>query len=238
MTFSLKFGLAGCGFQLDTDSRRIYDFWAAYAGAFDAAGAADFTYLARTKGGFFFARKGEPPMETDNEGRLIEWVEKTFLFDLAETLTGQGWRMLHAAGLADGDAADVYLGQSGVGKSTWCVRQIQAGRTYLSDELVAVKEGRVMALPRPVCFVNRETRALSYPLPEDGFTRISYHFGADYEYEGFCPPPERTARAGQIFTWRTTSLLERDPGRDTTARLLEGAELRARLALSTFREYR
>ncbi len=234
---SLYFGFSRCGFELRTDSRRVYDFWAAYTSAFNMADAADIVYTAQTQPGCSFWRDADKPIKIVNEDRLIATVEKAFLGDLTKNLSDRRWRVMHAAALAEGDAADVYLGQSDAGKSTWCVHQIKAGRTYLSDELVAVKDELVMALPRPICFRNLDTQDLSYPDPADGFMRISYVANGDYEYEGYCPPLTSVAPAGKTFSWRSTYLLEREPGETTRARLLAGPELRARLALSTFRQY-
>jgi hypothetical protein len=65
----------------------------------------------------------------------------------------RGHAVLHAAVMARRDRAVIFMGPSGAGKSVLALTLCDRGWTYLSDEFAPLDtHGRVVAVPRPVCF--------------------------------------------------------------------------------------
>ncbi len=74
-------------------------------------------------------------------------VESVLKLMLAEALLPRGGVLVHGVGLSTGPCAAVLLGESGAGKSTLGALGAEHGLTLLSDELVALLDGRAWATP-------------------------------------------------------------------------------------------
>jgi hypothetical protein len=79
---------------------------------------------------------------TSEEGDRFPGIFENLLRVLvAYRLVAAGGALLHAAGVADGRGAVLFLGASGAGKSTLSGLSAQAGKTVLSDDLNAALPG-------------------------------------------------------------------------------------------------
>ena len=77
--------------------------------------------------------------------------ENFFRLVVAYNLTMQGALLVHAAAVANGMLADVFIGRSGYGKSTISRLGLKAGGTVLSDDMVAlgIVDNRLQVRPLP-----------------------------------------------------------------------------------------
>ena len=107
--------------------------------------------------------------------RLPGIVENVLRVLVAYRLADQGGALLHAAGVADGgDGVHVFIGHSGAGKTTLARLSQKAGKTVLSDDLVAIswREGSPIAEPLPFAGDLRPAAPLPAALPVRGLYRL------------------------------------------------------------------
>jgi len=126
---------------------------------------------------------------SDDVGEILASFEVN-LYQHAISLITPHYCSIHAAAVAIGDAAAIFAGASGAGKSSLCTAALLGGARYLSDEFALLDErGNITPFPRPLQWESEEhpafTRqqmlasgafgetAYSFPLPTGG--RLQSH---------------------------------------------------------------
>jgi hypothetical protein len=230
-----RFGFSNVAFELETDWEALADHWRRYTAYFATESEPTVRYKARRTSTPVLERTGRIPCYYQRDIDLFPMLEDAFLKDLV-SLVGKHFPIYHSAVVADGGQATIFIGEPNAGKSTLCVERVQTGATYLSDEMAAVDGNQVIALPRPICFNNLENPSELMPLGDQRFASFGYDFvdkaGQMRRSQFFLPRPQRSARAGDRFPIKEVVFLdpvENGPPRQIP---LDGAEKRARLALS------
>jgi hypothetical protein len=236
-----RFGVADLVFELATDHEELFELWRRYSARFPASGEPSLTYTALVRPQPSFTVSDAVARGVERAVDLFAVLEGAFLADLIRLL-GKEADVLHAAALADGDRATVFLGAPDAGKSTLCVELVREGLVYLSDELVVLDGDQVVALPRPISLTDEARSADLRPDDDERFEQLGYEY-VDPEHRSrramlYLPRPPLVARAGERFALGEVVLLERGASGPPSRRVLEGAELRARLALGRFAEAR
>jgi hypothetical protein len=141
----------------------------------------------------------------------------------------RGLAVLHGAVLARRNRAVICLGPSGAGKSVLALTLCDRGWTYLSDEFAPLDaEGKVVAVPRPVCFDASEIEAdllarISRGRPTWTTTVRTRSAPRTMIYVS----PERVAPSGAAFDVAAILELEPRAGRPPRIRRLDAAARRA-----------
>jgi hypothetical protein len=233
-----RFGYRDTCFELETDLTDLYEFWVHYSARFPASGEPAHRYRALSGGGPRFAGADGVERPVERTGDLIPLVEGAFVDDLTR-IAGREGDVIHAAGIAVGRRASIYLGAAGAGKSTLAVELVRAGGVLLGDDTIALDADAVIALPRPISFAAHEQPAELLPRTGDPFEAFGYEYvdreGRDRRALHFQPHAPLAATAGERFELDRVYLLERGADGPPTRRALEGTELRARLALARIR---
>lgn len=147
-------------------------------------------------------------------------------------LRERGLAVLHGAALARRGRAVLFLGPSGAGKSVLALTLCNRGWTYLSDEFAPLDaRGKVLAVPRPVCFDASE-------IPPELLARITggHRSWTTAVRAKSGPPrkivhvlPEPAAPSGAAFDVGAVVELEPRPGAPPRLRRLSASARRALL---------
>jgi hypothetical protein len=234
---SHRFGLGDLCFELSTDHDELLGFWQLYTARFPATGDPGPTYAALVRpepsftGSDGLRRGVEQPVD------LFALLEGAFLDDLIREL-GRHGQVIHAAATAHDGRATLFLGASDAGKSTLCVERVRAGHVYLSDEIAVIRGDEVLAVPRPISLADDEASAGLRPDDDDRFESLGYDYTDRQRRRRrallYLPRSPLVAGAGERYSWGDVVLLERGESGPPSRRVLDGAERRARLALSRF----
>lgn len=178
---------------------------------------------------------GLPRLERGGEWRCYDCLEDLHpafegeLFrDLVERHSGG---MLHAAAAARGGQAALFLGDSGAGKSVLSLELLSRGWTYLSDEFAPIDAaGRVIAVPRPICFDPEELPAVVWERVTRGRQTLEVRYRRRSGWgRSVYVLPERPAPSGARFPVRALFQLQPVPGGAPRKIRLPGAQSRALL---------
>lgn len=233
-----RFGFRGTCFELATDLKDLLDFWVCYTDRFQARGEPELRYRATVEGGPLFTGPDGVERRAERPEDLFPMLEGAFLADLIR-VAGRSGPVVHAAGIASGTRAAIYLGTAGAGKSTISVELVRQGGVFLGDDTVLLEGDEVVALPRPITFAAHEQPAELLPGEDEPFEAFGYDYvdreGSARRALCYLPRDPLPAAAGQGFELGDVFLLERGEHGPPFRRLLEGAELRARLALARVR---
>ena len=149
----VAFRVAGDGYVVECDDEELRESIARWTTLLDGE-TRDPTRLvvrARGPGAPSIERPGSFVRHLEAVDNLMPALEALLYRRMA--LRERGLAVLHAAVLARGDRAVVFLGPSGAGKSVLALTLCNRGWTYLSDEFAPLEaQGKVVAVPRPVCF--------------------------------------------------------------------------------------
>lgn len=238
MTHRHRFGFRETCFELVTDLADLRDFWVRFTAAFPAAGEPSRGYAALADGGARFTGSDGVERRAERAADLFPMLEGAFVADLLG-LAGPDDAVVHAAGVATDEGAAIYLGAAGAGKSTLSVELVREGCVFLGDDTVILSGDEVVALPRPISFAAHEQPAELVPEGDELFDAFGYDYvdrqGSWRRALHFLPRGTGVAMAGDRFPLGDVFLLERGADGPPVRRRLEGAELRARLALARIR---
>lgn len=231
-----RFGIGRLGFELETDWERLHGFWSGYTTQFQSNAEPLIRYRATVSGGPVFERLGTRHRELSNRADLFSVLESAFLDDCIG-LVSRNFPVYHAASVAFDGVADVYLGASNAGKSTLVANLVKSGGVYLTDEMTCIDNKEVIALPRPIAFNDLDNPPELLPWGDDAFRTDEYRFvdRSEIERTAYFFLPRNAALAGSRFPLGKVFLLRRGHLGPPEKIELQGAELRARLALGRFR---
>jgi hypothetical protein len=131
--------------------------------------------------------------ETDRG--ISEFVYGALHDRVIELAGAQGWTRLHMALVELGGRYIGIVGPSGVGKSTLAVAAARLGAKVHGDDVVFIRDGRVVALPRPL-HIKEGTVGL-YPFIASFATRLDYSppvYVIDPAEMGWDPPRRSVTR--------------------------------------------
>jgi len=224
--------VAGFVTELRTDLAPLHEFFVFYTRHFAPVdGGTSVVYWALGEGGARFTRDDRPFQQLRDVRDLWPSVEAAFIKD-AIFAFGKLGVVRHATAVGRDGVADVYLGAANAGKSTLCARALRDGASFISDEAVLIREGRVMGFPRPLCFNDLENRVADLPLNDPLFDLRAYSFTTAQREEitsYFLLPRERVVPFGESLPLGRVSWLDPRPGAAPVIVPLAGRELTLRL---------
>lgn len=139
---------------------------------------------------------------------------------------------LHAAVLSFRGRVALFVGESGAGKSVLALTLVKRGWTYLSDEFAPLdRQGRVIAVPRPVFFDAAELpAALARRLTTGNvWWRRTFQDRRGRTRTSIAVVPQRRAESGTRHPISAVFELERRPGASPRLRRLASAAQRTLL---------
>ena len=153
----VSFRVASDGYVVECDDEALRQSIARWTTLLDGETRDPTRLVVRTRG------PGAPSIE--RPGAFVRHVDavdelmpalEAFLYRRM-ALPERGLAVLHASVLARRNRAVLFMGPSGAGKSVLALTLCNRGWTYLSDEFAPLDaQGKVLAVPRPVCFDESE----------------------------------------------------------------------------------
>lgn len=99
-------------------------------------------YLSRLEEATYLVRNGnEIIVEPEPGAELLRIRVRVCTFGLAMLLNQRGYLVLHGNALAKGAHVVALLGDGGAGKSTLTMQLVQAGYTFIADDVLAIEIG-------------------------------------------------------------------------------------------------
>jgi hypothetical protein len=228
----VAFRVAGDSYVVECDDEELGRSIARWATLLDGETRDPTRLVVRTRG------PGAPSIERPGAFvRRLEAVDDLLpaleaFFYRRMALPERGLAVLHAAVLARRDRAVIFLGPSGAGKSVLALTLCDRGWTYLSDEFAPLdSHGRVVAIPRPVCFDESEIAPELLARISSGHTtwRASVPTKSGSPRTMVHVLPRRAAPSGTAFEVAAVVELEPHPGAPPRMRRLDAPARRALL---------
>ncbi len=217
-----RFRVLDTGVQVTTDHPELAKQLALLTRAYPVAEQADVSYRLCDAPACIL-RNDESHREAQDARDLLPTLEMEWIDEAVRNVSNR-W-VLHAAAVVTGGRAWVLCGRSGAGKTTTTLGLLQAGATYLTDEVTALDPTGVLGIPR---LLRVTPVAPAPPLP---FSPVVFHVtdrqGRSANEEFFVPPAspirEKPVPLGAIICLRY------DPAGDHRLNPLRAAEALPRL---------